>query len=285
MVSKTQLEDKLVKLLREAACDLPKEVEKALQEALNQETDEIARNQLETILDNIEIARNNEKPLCQDTGTPIFYVKRPQKTSEGELMETIESAVRRATKEVPLRPNAVDPVTGVNSGDNTGVGVPVIHFEEWDKDKVRFDLMLKGGGSENCTYLYKLPNSRLNAERDLDGVSKCVLDAVVQTQGKACSPNIIGVGIGGLTDTVIELSKKQFLRSIEDTNEDKELASLEEKLLEKINQLDIGPMGLGGKTTALAVKTGKLHRNPPSFFIAVSFMCWACRNRSLEVEL
>jgi fumarate hydratase class I len=279
----SSLQEKLVELYGKCAVDLPSDVEEALYNARESEVDEKAAGIIAAILENVKTARETSRPMCQDTGTPIFYVKRPRGVEEGLLREAILDATRTATEVVPLRPNAVDPLTGVNSGDNTGTGFPVVHFEEWDKDEVRFDLMLKGGGSENATLLYKLPDVKLGAGRDVEGVMKCVLDAVVKVQGKACSPNIIGVGVGGLADTSISLSKKQFLRKLDDVNQDKQLAEMESKLLGKINSLGVGPMGLGGSTTALAVKVGRQHTNPPSFFVAVSFMCWACRRWDIGV--
>lgn len=273
-----------MELIRQAATDLPCDVESALRD-LRAKSGGVAREVLDTILENISIAREKSLPICQDTGTPVFYVRHPQKVSQQDLRQNILSAVARATVEVPLRANAVDAVCGKNSGDNIGPGMPVILFQESDENKVAVDLMLKGGGSENATFLYKLPDRTLSAGRDLAGVEKCVLDAVYRTQGKACSPNIIGVGIGGLSGTSISFSQKQFFRRIDDVNPDENLARLEKSLLEKANSLGIGPMGLGGGPSVLAVKAGKLARHPASFFVAVSFMCWASRVKTLEVEV
>ncbi|MFH1403298.1 MAG: fumarate hydratase [Candidatus Altiarchaeota archaeon] len=279
-----RMREELVELYRKAATDLPKDVEDALRKAREGE-EGTAASILEGILENIRMARESSLPMCQDTGTPVFYVRKPCGISERELREEIIAATKTATELIPLRPNAVDTTTGRNSGDNTGSGIPVIHFDEGDVGEMTVELMLKGGGSENATLLYTLPDTRLEAGRDKNGIIKCVLDAVVRVQGKACSPNIIGVGIGGLADTSIELSKKQFLRRVDDENNDEGLGGMEEELLDKINTLGIGPMGLGGKTTALAVKAGKQHRHPASFFVAVSFMCWACRRHMMTIPV
>jgi fumarate hydratase, class I len=274
---------RIVELIRECATDLPSDAESALRRARKKEKG-IAQDVLDTILENVELARKKSRPMCQDTGTPIFYVTAPAKVDREKIKKEIAAAVRKATRKVPLRANAVDPVTGMNSCDNVGVGVPVVHFTEWRRKKIRIELMIKGGGSENVTQLYRLPSSELSAGRDLNGVMRCVLDAVHKAQGKGCPPYVIGVGVGGLADSAIRLSKKQLLREIGDVNLDPTLKRLEKGLRDKINSLGIGPMGLGGRTTALAVKVGKQHRHPASYFVAVSFSCWACRRHAIEVK-
>ena len=270
----------LVELIRACATDLPADVEDALVRARGGE-EGVAREILDTVIENVRLARERSKPMCQDTGTLIFYVTAPPTADRTGIRGAINDSVAEATVEVPLRQNAVDPVSGAESGGN----IPVIHFGEWDEPRIRYELMLKGGGSENITQLYRLPDSGLKAGRDFKGVMKCVLDAVHKAQGKGCPPYVIGVGISGLSDGALELSKRQLLRTLDDVNEDEELAELESGLLKKINALGIGPMGLGGRTTALAVKAGKQPRHPASYFVGVSFMCWACRRRRLEVEL
>ena len=276
------MREKIVNLLKGCATDLPSDVESALKASCKKERG-IGREALETVLENVKLARTLKLPMCQDTGTPIFYVSTPPKTNRENIRREIVGAVREATKEIPLRPNAIDPVSGRNTRDNVGENTPSIHFSEWDRDKIRIELMLKGGGSENLTQLYRLPDQGLNANRDLEGVTRCVLDAVHKAQGKGCPPYVIGVGIGGLTDTAISLSKRQLMRKIGEPSRDKELARFERTLMKKINSLGIGPMGFGGKTTALSVNAAKQHRHPASYFVAVSFMCWACRRRSIEV--
>ena len=274
------LTNAITELYRKAATELPNDITLALKNSLNNE-DNNAKNILNDILKNIELAKQQQKPICQDTGTPIFYVNYNRKFSQKELRGSIIEATKQATKIVPLRPNAVDPLTGKNSGDNTGINIPVIHFNEWNKDFLEISLMLKGGGSENISQEYKLPNSSLQAGRDINGIKKCIIDAMFKAQGKGCSPNIIGVGIGGTKDVAISLAKKQLLRKLDDKNNDEQLMEIENDMLDKVNKLGIGPIGLGGKTTALDVKIAKQHRHPASFFIAVSFMCWACRRKTL----
>jgi fumarate hydratase class I len=236
---------------------------------------------LSAILENIRIARETERPLCQDTGVPVFFVKVPRKKSHLELKNTIIESTRIATEEVPLRPNAVDILSDKNSGDNTGIGFPIIYFEESQNSAITIELMLKGSGCENVSQLYKLPLEELRAERDLDGVRRCALDAIHRAQGKACPPYVLGIGIGASRDQVTRLAKEQLMRNLGDTNDVKVLSVLEKRLLNEINQLGIGPLGLGGKTTVLGVKIGVNHRHPASYFVEISISCWADRRAKL----
>jgi fumarate hydratase class I len=190
-----------------------------------------------------------------------------------------------ATEKAYLRPNAVDSVSGVNSGDNLGDDAfPTIHFEETDGEEIVVDLILKGGGCENVGAQYSLPNSKLGAGRDLEGVRKVVLDTVYQAQGKGCAPGVLGVAIGGDRGSSYYASKEALFRPMDDENPDSKLAQLEERLYQEANQLGIGPMGFGGETTVLGVKARGLHRLPASFFVSVSYMCWAHRRRKMIVR-
>lgn len=257
------------------ATDFPVDVQKKLNEALENEKNDNAKAILKTIIENIDLARSETKPLCQDTGTPFFYIRHPCGMSEKDMISVIEEATKEATEKIPLRPNAVDSITGENIGNK-----PVIHFE--DGEKLKIDLLMKGGGSENVSCIYSLPNTELKANRDIDGIKRCVIDSVFRAQGKGCSPYIIGVAAGGSIEEVAHLSKKQLLRDLYDSNIDETLNNIETSLLRDINKLGIGPMGLGGETTILSVKVGKLCRHPASFFVGVSFGCWALRRASYE---
>ncbi len=237
---------------------------------------------LSTIIDNVELARSESKPMCQDTGYPVFFVTLPEGASMNRVREAIVEATRIATAEIPLRPNAVDTVTGKNSGDNTGTLFPLMYFDGWDREHLLIRAMLKGGGSENCGATYKLPDSRLGAGRDLEGVRKVVLDAVHAAQGRACPPYVLGIGLGGSKDSVARLSKQQLLRELDDTNPLPDLAELERRLLEESNMLGIGPIGVGGETCVMGVKVGVAHRHAASYFVDVAFCCWADRKGSLE---
>ena len=274
-----EITEHILELVRLAATDLPPDVEISLKQALEREkTGSAARGALETILNNVEIARRNSTPICQDTGTPIFYVYYPEGWSTRRLRAQIESAVVMATQRAYLRPNSVDSLSGINSGDNLGGNYfPTIHFEEVEGDTLTVDLMLKGGGCENVGAQYSLPDIALGAGRDLGGVRKVVLDAVHKAQGKGCAPGILGIAIGGDRGSSYLASKEVFFDKMADDNSDPQLAELETRLTEEANQLGIGPMGFGGQTTVLGTKITSLNRLPASYFVSVSYMCWAYR--------
>ena len=284
MITTSQLSGHILSLIEKTSQELPGDVIEALTKAKkNEERSSTAYNILEQLLQNISLAKDTKTPICQDTGTNIYYVYHPAVYSHHEIEESIKDATILATQHSILRPNMVDPITGKNTGHNIGIDHPVIHFHQWEKDYMEIKLMLKGGGSENVGAQYKLPDSTLNAGRDLEGVRKCILDAVFKAQGEGCAPGIIGVGIGGDRGTSYVLSKEQFWRKLNDTNENTQLAELEKKLFEELNSLGIGPMGLGGKTTVLGVKIGYKHRVPACYFVSVSYLCWAARRRTLRI--
>lgn len=272
-----------LELVRIAATDLSPDIEKSLHDAVEREDPgSAARGAMETIVKNVEMARQDSTPICQDTGTPIFYVHYSEGWSTRKLRTQIIDAVVQATEMSYLRPNSVNTVTGKNTGDNTGdEHYPTIHFEEVEGDTLTVDLMLKGGGCENVGAQYKLPDNRLGAGRDMEGVRKVVLDAVFQAQGKGCAPGALGVAIGGDRGSSYLASKEALLRQLEDENPDPQLEELETRLTAEANQLGIGPMGFGGKTTVLGTKIKGLHRLPASYFVSVSYMCWAFRRRRM----
>jgi fumarate hydratase class I len=272
-----------LELIRRTSTDLPPDVEEALRQARQREEEgSAARSALDTILANVELARRNSTPICQDTGTPIFYVKHPAGWSTRELARQIRQAVAQATEKTYLRPNAVDAVSGKNSGNNLGdEAFPTIHFEEIEGDELVVDLMLKGGGCENVGAQYSLPDAELGAGRDLEGVRRVALDAVYHAQGKGCAPGILGIAIGGDRGSSFYGSKEALFRKLDDTNPNPTLAELESRLVEQANQLGIGPMGFGGKTTVLGAKVKGMYRLPASYFVSISYMCWAHRRRRM----
>ena len=276
------LTEHFLELVRLAATSLPPDVEVSLRQALeNEEPGSAARSAMETILKNVEMARSDSTPICQDTGTPIFYVYYPEGWSTRKLRAQIESAVAQATAKAYLRPNAVNSITGKNSGNNLGEHFPSIHFEEVDGDTLKVDLMLKGGGCENVGAQYSMPNSQLGAGRDLDGVRRAALDAVHKAQGKGCAPGILGIAIGGDRGSSYYASKEVLFRKMDEPSPEPEIAALENNITDQANQMGIGPMGFGGKTTVLGTKITGLHRLPASYFVTVSYMCWAYRRRSM----
>ena len=271
-----------IELIRRASTDLPADMEDALRRArAREEAGSAAQSTLDTILENVRLSRAESTPICQDTGTPIFYVYYPTGWSTLELKRQIRQAVAEATARSFLRPNSVDTLTGKNPGDNLGQEFPSFHFEEWEEDYLKVDLMLKGGGCENVGAQYSLPDTHLGADRDLEVVRRVVLDAVQQAQGLGCAPAVIGVAVGGDRASSYIKSKEQFYRPLDDESPHARLAALEKRLVEEANQLGIGPMGFGGKTTVLSVKIDALERLPASYFVTASYMCWADRRRSL----
>lgn len=278
------LTDAFVELIRRTSTLLPADMEQALRKARNaEESGSAARGALDTILQNVEMSRGSSSPICQDTGTPIFEIKYPLGVSTRQLSDQIRKACAIATQRGYLRPNAVDSLSGKNSGDNTGIDFPTMHFTEWEEEGFKVDLLLKGGGCENVSTQYELPHTELKADRDLAGVRRVVLDAVNRAQGLGCAPGVLGIAIGGDRGTSFAKSKQQLLRPLEDTNPDPNLAKLESQLLQEGNELGIGPMGFGGQTTLLGVKIGSLHRLPACYFVSIAYMCWANRRASMHV--
>ncbi len=275
----------ILELIRLTSTSLPPDIEAALKRSTEQEEPgTAARGALETIQKNIELSRKNSTPICQDTGTPIFYVYYPEGWSTLKLRAQIRSAMAEATKRSYMRPNAVDAVYDKNTGNNLGGDdFPSIHFEEVEGDTLTIQLMLKGGGCENVGAQYSLPDNRLGAGRDLAGVRKVVLDAVQKAQGQGCAPGILGVAIGGDRGSSYYASKEVLYDKLDTRNPDPKLADLEVQLTNEANQMGIGPMGFGGKTTVIDTKITGMHRLPASFFVSVSYMCWAYRRRKMTV--
>lgn len=278
--------ESLMSLIEEASTILPEDVKESLEKAYKVEEDgSRAKNALGIILENVRLAKERRLPICQDTGTLIFYVDRPKHIEEGIIENEIINAVKESTKRGILRPNAVDPITQKNSGDNTGIGSPYIYFRESIEDSIRIRLILKGGGSENVSAQYSLPNTELQAGRDIKGIKKCILDAVYKAQGFGCAPGILAVGVGGDRMTSYMCAKEQLFRRLDDKNPDEVLAKMEEEVYDLANRLGIGPMGFGGKTTVLGVKIGKRHRVPASFFVSIAYMCWAFRRAEIVIKV
>jgi len=244
----SQLQDSLVELIRRTSAEIPDDVHQSILTSLeNEKNGTLAESAMKIIDKNIAIAKNKSQPICQDTGSILFYVNGPVGFDQIAFTETARDAVKLATKKGFLRQNSVDSLTGKNDGTNCGPGAPAFHFHQHRSPKISVRLVLKGGGCENVGAQYSLPNEKLNANRDLDGCRRVILDAVLQAQGKGCGPGILGVCIGGDRATGYEMSKTQFLRLIPDRNPIPELDALEQDILKTANELGIGPMGFGGK--------------------------------------
>jgi fumarate hydratase, class I len=280
-----RLYDSLLELIRKTSAEIPEDAQRAILRALEQEKkNTIAESALKLIERNIELARKKSQPICQDTGSILFYVDCPVGFDQIQFEETACQAVKDATRKGRLRQNSVDSLTGKNDGTNLGPGSPVLHFHQRRELELAVRLVLKGGGCENVGAQYSLPDERLKAGRDLKGCRRAILDAVLQAQGKGCGPGILGVCIGGDRATGYNHSKAQFLRLLDDTNADPQLDQLEQEILQTANELGIGPMGFGGKTTLLGVKIGVLNRLPASYFVTVSYMCWAFRRQGAMLD-
>jgi len=281
----SELQNSLLELIRRTSAEIPDDVNQAILASLEQEKKgTIAESALKIIDGNIQLAKRKSQPICQDTGSILFFMDCPVGFDQIAFEETAKEAVKLATKKGFLRQNSVDSLTGVNDGTNVGPGAPVFHFHQHRSPEVSVRLVLKGGGCENVGAQYSLPNEKLNANRDLDGCRKAILDAVLQAQGKGCGPGILGVCIGGDRATGYELSKTQFLRRIPDRNPNPELDKLEQDILKTANELGIGPMGFGGKTTLLGVKICAANRLPASYFVSISYMCWAYRRQGVTLD-
>ena len=274
------VENVAVNLLRLAITELPKDVKEALQKAYQEETSEAGKTQLKAILDNVELAERTRTPMCQDTGTIIFYIKAGAEVKNLDKIENaLRNATKRATNEVPLRPNAVDPFKQKNTGNNTGRNIPYINWEIVPGNTLEITVLPKGGGSENvCVTGMLVPGEGIK------GLKKFVIDSVIKAGSKPCPPNILGVAIGGGTDISMKLAKKALLRPLNHPNSDPEIAKLEKELLEAANQTGIGPMGLGGKFTVLGVNIDYAARHPASYPAAVAFNCWAARRATARIH-
>jgi len=278
------LSDSLLELIRRTSAEIPDDVHQAIQASLQSEKEgTIAANAMKIIDQNIALARTKSQPICQDTGSILFFVDCPVGFDQLAFIETARESVTLATKKVYLRQNSVDSLTGKNDGTNVGPGSPTLHFHQHRSAELNVRLVLKGGGCENVGAQYSLPNDKLNANRDLDGCRKVILDAVLQAQGKGCGPGILGVCIGGDRATGYEFSKQQLLRRLDDHNPDSQLDKLEQDVVQTANKLGIGPMGFGGKTTLLGAKIGVLNRLPASYFVSISYMCWAYRRQGVTL--
>jgi fumarate hydratase subunit alpha len=274
MISQKQIEDTIYRLYRDSVIELPEDVQNALKKAYDNESDDTARLNLKAVLENLDAAHKMSIPMCQDTGLPIVFVKLGSVNVEN-LYQGIRNGVEIATRNIPLRPNVVDPITRENTGTNTGKRVPIIDVELVDSDNLKLTIFPKGFGSENNNALKMgLPGE------GVDGIKNFVVETVLAAGGKPCPPTRIGVGIGGSSDYALKLAKKALLRDVDSVNSDERLAELEDEILELVNSTGIGPMGLGGKTTALDVKVELADTHTAGLPIGVCIQCWAARHSS-----
>src|SRR3989442_15844217 len=258
--------ESVLQLIVRTSTDLPPDVRAAMKHSLVAEPAATRASQALTIIaQNIDLAADGEGAICQDTGMPTFEVKVPLGANQIWMRQQIREAVAEATRRGKLRPNSVDSITGKNSRANLGPGTPIIHFDQWDKDEIEIKLILKGGGCENTNAQYAVPVELPHlgrADRNLDGVRKCILHAIWQAQGKGCSPGAVGVCVGGDRTAGYLHAKEQLFRPLDDVNPDLRLAELEGSIMSTLNTLEIGAMGFGGNVTLFCCKIAALNPAP-----------------------
>jgi fumarate hydratase class I len=282
------LEESLLELITQTSSNLPPDVRKAMGDAIGLETPGTQSAQaLSIIATNIDMAEGDAAPICQDTGMPTFLIHTPVGVNQIAIKKAIRNAVALATKKGKLRPNSVDSITGKNSGDNLGTETPVMHFEQWEEDEIEIKLILKGGGCENKNIQYSLPCNVEHlgrADRDMEGVKKCILHSVWQAQGQGCAPGAIGVCIGSDRAHGYVLAKQELFRTLDDVNPDPLLAKLEAEIMAEANTLGVGAMGFGGQASLIGCKIMAANRLPASFFVSVAYDCWAYRRLGVRLD-
>ncbi len=282
------LKNSLIELITQTSTNLPPDVRAAMAAAgVNETPGTQASQALGIIFSNVDMASSDEGPICQDTGMPTFFVHTPVGVNQIEIRKTIREAVAEATRRGKLRPNSVDSLTGRNSGDNLGTETPVIHFDQWEQDEIEVKLMLKGGGCENKNIQYSVPcnlDHLGRADRNIEGVRKCLLHAVWQAQGQGCAPGALGVCIGSDRAHGYDLAKEQLFRTLDDVNPVPELAKLEEDVMNQANTLGVGAMGFGGQVSLIGCKVTAANRLPASFFVSVAYECWAFRRLGVRLD-
>src|SRR5580704_14929735 len=278
----------LLELITQTSTNLPPDVRAAMNIAATGETPDTQSSQaFDIILSNIDMAVDDSGPICQDTGMPTFYIHTPVGANQIHVKRAIREAVAEATRLSKLRPNSVDSLTGKNSGDNLGEETPVLHFEQWEEDEIEIKLILKGGGCENKNIQYSVPCTLEHlgrADRNLEGVRKCILHAVWQAQGQGCAPGAVGVCIGSDRAHGYDLAKGQLFRTLEDVNPNPSLAKLESEIMDEANKLGVGAMGFGGKSSLIGCKIMAANRLPASFFVSVAYECWAFRRLGVRLD-
>jgi tartrate/fumarate subfamily iron-sulfur-dependent hydro-lyase alpha chain len=274
------------RLYVKALSDIPPDVRQALNRGLEAERaagQQTATRVMLTIVENIGIADKHNALVCQDTGLPIYKLTIGSRlgVDPAELRRRITRACEQVTRDYPLRSNSVHPLTRKNTGTNTGQGIPVVKFDfDSDSDVIDMQMAPKGSGSENMSFL-----RMLNPAEGRKGIVKFVLHCVLESGAMPCPPVIVGVGLGGTSDVAAALAKEaSCFRKIGSANSDPEVAKLEAELLERINQTGIGPQGLGGVTTAMAVHIEFAHTHISQNPVAVNMQCWRGERAGARID-
>jgi fumarate hydratase class I len=282
------LGNSLLELITQTSTNLPPDVRAAMASVTGEEAPGTQSSQaLSIILSNVDMAVEDVGPICQDTGMPTFVIHTPVGVNQLHIKKAVREAVAEATRRGKLRPNSVDSLTGKNSGDNLGPETPVMHFEQWEEDEIEIKLILKGGGCENKNIQYSAPctlDHLGRADRNLEGVRKCILHAVWQAQGQGCAPVAVGVCIGSDRAHGYDLAKNELFRTLDDVNPNPVLAKLEAEIMEEANRIGVGAMGFGGNASLIGCKITAANRLPASFFVSVAYDCWAFRRLGIRVD-
>ena len=274
------VEKTAVEIMKRAVIHVPKDIKEALRNAYEKETSETGRTQLKAILDNVRLGESQETPICQDTGVILFYVTVGSDFGDASFVPAaLNRAVKAATVKVPLRPNAVHPLTRKNSGDNTGTNMPYINWNLGVGEYIEVTVMPKGAGSENMSSL-----AMLTPGEGASAVKRFVVDQVIRAGAQPCPPTIIGIGMGGSADIALKLAKKALLRPIDQRHPDPDIADLEKELLKGVNMTGIGPMGLGGTYTSLGVNIEYAYCHTASLPVGINMQCWASRRATARIH-
>lgn len=276
-ISTDQIIEAVKDLCIDAACILNDDIREKIKEAKQQEESPFAKSILDQLLENARIAKEDRVPLCQDTGMAVVFLRLGQDVhiTGGSLYAAIDEGVRRGYSQGYLRKSVLDPLTRENTGDNSPA---VIHTEIVDGDRLEITLAPKGFGSENMSKL-----AMLKPSDGIEGIKTFVLDTVIEAGANPCPPIIVGIGIGGTMDKAAYIAKRSLLRRLGEKNPDPQLAQLELELLGLVNSTGIGPQGLGGKTTALAVHIEAFPTHIAGLPVAINIQCHCARHRSISL--
>lgn len=283
MIDQTLLKNEIDKLVRRSVTSISEDIKGLLNESCQEESNKTAKSMLETMIENVSMAEDTNRPVCQSPGYPTVYISFGDKSLPGNIKEFFGQAMVEATKEGLLRPSIVHPLTRENTGDNSGPGVPNFEIDyQPDQEYLEMIISFKGCGAELGNELKIMTTPMLG--KDLIGLKKFILTTVINAGGKPCPPFGIGIGIGGQMDVAAKLSRRAIsTRAWDDYNDDEIYGPLERELLEEINKLGIGAAGTGGDKSALTVKIAGAHTHTAITPVAINFHCWVGRRGGIRI--